>query len=98
MERRVDRLAGIERIHRNRLPPGIPNRNARRATDHQVAEWPSTPDGLDDKGLGFSNEFRRIRLGGEGNGRVKMRILPRGAEEGEEPAETARRERESSSR
>lgn len=30
------------------------------------ANYVSTPDGLDDKGLGFSNEFRRIRLGGEG--------------------------------
>lgn len=26
----------------------------------------AAPGGLDDKGLGFSNEFRRIRLGGEG--------------------------------
>ncbi len=30
------------------------------------ANYVSTPDGLPDRGLGFSNEFRRIRLGGEG--------------------------------
>lgn len=30
------------------------------------ANYVSTPDGLADRGLGFSNEFRRIRLGGEG--------------------------------
>lgn len=30
------------------------------------ANYVSAPDGLSDRGLGFSNEFRRIRLGGEG--------------------------------
>ena len=30
------------------------------------ANYVSHPGGLDDRGLGFSNEFRRIRLGGEG--------------------------------
>jgi len=30
------------------------------------ANYVSAPDGLDDPGLGFSSEFRRIRLGGEG--------------------------------
>lgn len=30
------------------------------------ANYVSTPGGLADRGLGFSNEFRRIRLGGEG--------------------------------
>lgn len=31
------------------------------------AGYVSAPDGLDDQGLGFSSEFRRIRLGGEGD-------------------------------
>lgn len=31
------------------------------------AAYVSAPDGLNDRGLGFSNEMRRIRLGGEGS-------------------------------
>lgn len=31
------------------------------------ANYVSSPDGADDPGLGFSNEMRRIRLGGEGS-------------------------------
>jgi phosphate-selective porin OprO/OprP len=31
------------------------------------ADYVSHPDGLDDPGLGFASEFRRIRLGGEGD-------------------------------
>ncbi|HEX7751203.1 MAG TPA: porin [Novosphingobium sp.] len=30
------------------------------------ANYVAAPEGLNDRGLGFSNEFRRIRLGGEG--------------------------------